>query len=164
MPTQSSSATAKSKWKSLGQLLGALGVIISLGFVAWEIRQNTEAVKSATIQAISEQSFTSISLIIQDNDLNTIIRLLREDKALSKEQQFTLHMFYEALIRIQLNRYLQISLGILDPETALIMGGRARIYQSDEFDEFWASARDFHTEGFAQYMETQVMRLNSIAD
>ena len=54
----------EAKWKMVGSVLGGLGVIGSLVFVALEIRQNTEAVRSATIQAISEQSFTAVAQLV----------------------------------------------------------------------------------------------------
>ena len=46
--------TTKLTWKGLIEILGILGVIGSLIFVALEIRQNTNALRSATIQAIGE--------------------------------------------------------------------------------------------------------------
>ena len=76
----------KPKWKLLGQLLGALGVILSLIFVAWEIRQNTEAVKSATIQAISDQSIAAANIVIQDKGLRDAFLLVMSEQSLSSDQ------------------------------------------------------------------------------
>jgi len=39
---------------NLGQIIGALAVVISLFYVAHQIRQNTNAVRSATAQAVHE--------------------------------------------------------------------------------------------------------------
>jgi len=40
---------------NLGQIIGAAAVVISLFYVAHQIRQNTNAVRSATAQAVHEQ-------------------------------------------------------------------------------------------------------------
>ena len=39
---------------NLGQIIGALAVVISLFYVASQIRQNTNAVRSATAQTVHE--------------------------------------------------------------------------------------------------------------
>jgi hypothetical protein len=39
---------------NLGQIIGALAVVISLIYVAFQIRQNTNAIRSATAQTVHE--------------------------------------------------------------------------------------------------------------
>lgn len=53
-------------WRSIAEILGIIGVIGSLVFVALEIRQNTDAVRSATIQGVLDQSF-AVNLPPVDN-------------------------------------------------------------------------------------------------
>ncbi|MDG2170758.1 MAG: hypothetical protein P8L44_22850 [Opitutales bacterium] len=127
------SEVKKTNWKFLGQLLGALGVILSLIFVAWEIRQNTEAVENATIQSISEQSFTATNLIVQNEDLRIVFNMALDGRELSEDQETLINSFYQSALRVQMNRFLQTKLGILDPETALFLGGRANVYQTPQF-------------------------------
>ncbi len=50
--------------KNLGETLAAVGVIGSLVFVGIEIRQNTAAVRGATLQAISD-AYTASSTRIR---------------------------------------------------------------------------------------------------
>jgi hypothetical protein len=40
---------------NLGQIIGAIAVVISLIYVAFQIRQNTAAIRSATAQTVHEQ-------------------------------------------------------------------------------------------------------------
>ncbi len=40
-------------WKETAEVLGVLGVIASMIFIGIEIRQNTNAVHGATLQAVS---------------------------------------------------------------------------------------------------------------
>jgi hypothetical protein len=101
------SEVKKTNWKFLGQLLGALGVILSLIFVAWEIRQNTEAVENATIQSISEQSFTATNLIVQNEDLRIVFNMALDGRELSEDQETLINSFYQSALRVQMNRFLQ---------------------------------------------------------
>lgn len=54
-----------------GSLLAALGVMASLGLVAYELRQNTQAVVGQTLQALAEQH-TELALAgVENADLRT---------------------------------------------------------------------------------------------
>ena len=50
------------------EMLAALGVIGSLLFVGYEIRQNTEAVRGSTIQGIADQSLQVTLALSMDED------------------------------------------------------------------------------------------------
>ncbi|QXD24409.1 hypothetical protein F7C95_00425 [Opitutia bacterium ISCC 51] len=147
----------KPKWKLLGQLLGALGVILSLIFVAWEIRQNTEAVKSATIQAISEQSIAVADMMVQNEDLRIAFLLAWNEAALSSDQDAQVTFFYVSLMRLNMNRYLQFKLGILEKETVLYLGMQQGPYHSNHFKTFWSQDKTSWPEDFVEFMETEVM-------
>ena len=148
----------KSKLRLLGQLFGALGVIASLAFVALEIRQNTEAVKSATINALSEQGYNAAALFIQDDDLTEAFRVIREGEEVSALQHSKVNVFYATVLRIQKNRFLQIRLGFLDVETALFIGGSSQLYREPHFAEYWDEVKGDEPEDFVEYMEIHVMQ------
>ena len=142
----------KLKLRFLGQLFGALGVIASLIFVAWEIRQNTETVKSATIQDISEQSFSGVSLLVQNDKLREAFYLSLDAKPLTTEQEQHLRVWYGGSLRIWMNRYLQSRLGILDQETAVMVGGQSsRAYKNPFFSKYWADVQGRYPEEFVQF-------------
>lgn len=152
------SESKKPKWKFLGQFLGALGVILSLIFVAWEIRQNTEAVKSATIQAISEQAVAASGLLVQNEDLRTAFILALNEQALSPDQEAQVIFFYMSLMRLNINRYLQFKLGVLDKETVLYLGMRQGPYRWPHFKKFWEQEKFRWPEDFVEFMETELIK------
>ena len=57
---------------NLGQIIGALAVVISLFYVASQIRQNTNAVRSATAQSVHEHFANWYHLIAADAELSRI--------------------------------------------------------------------------------------------
>lgn len=143
----------EARWKVVGSLLGGLGVIGSLVFVALEIRQNTEAVRSATIQAISEQSFDAVAQLVENADLRAAYEAARTGSALTPEQRLQLKVFYLGIMRIQQNRYLQSQLGVLDLETLLFVGGQGGAYDLPFFAEYWAEDRDQYPAEFQDFVE-----------
>ena len=154
----------KSKLRFLGQLFGALGVIASLAFLALEIRQNTEAVKSSTIHALSDQGSNLTAMIMLNDDLLKAFRASRDEEELSAEQDYRLRMWYATALRVQKNRFLQKQLGFLDLETALFIGGNSRVYRRPHFAEFWDDAKVNEQQEFVEYMETYVMQQLSVSE
>ena len=112
-------------WQNTVEILGVIGVIGSLIFVALEIRQNTDAVRSSTIQAIAELSYDSTITLVNNAELRAA-RIAAQSGDMTQDQISQLDSWYGALMRIQQNRLLQAQLGILDIEDAMQIGGRAR--------------------------------------
>lgn len=61
------------------ETLAAAGVIGSMIFVGLEIRQNTEAVRGSTIQAIADQSLEFNLALAQDDDWLVLIEKIETD-------------------------------------------------------------------------------------
>jgi len=58
---------------NMGQVIGAIAVVISLIYVALQIRQNTNAVRSATAQSVHEHFASWYHLIAADAELSRIV-------------------------------------------------------------------------------------------
>src|SRR6266513_2803481 len=58
---------------NLGQIIGAVAVVISLFYVDSQIRQNTNAVRSATAETVHEHFAKSYYLVVADDELAQIV-------------------------------------------------------------------------------------------
>jgi len=58
---------------NVGQIIGAVAVVISLIYVALQIRQNTNAVRSATAQTVHEHLAKWYHLVAPDDNLSQIV-------------------------------------------------------------------------------------------
>ena len=143
-------------WKETAEVLGVLGVIGSLIFVALEIRQNTNAVRSASIQSILDSSIQLSVATIDNADLRAARRAACNN-TVTEDQRSQLVAYYGLTMRVQLNRFYQVRLGILDEETALALGGRGSVYDSPFFAEYWASYRDRYSTGFQAFIEREIL-------
>jgi len=140
------------------ELLGLVGVIGSLIFVALEIRQNTDAVRSSTIQAIAQLSYDSTMVSVNNAELRAA-RLAAQSGGMTQDQIAQLDSWYSALMRIQQNRLLQAKLGILDLDDAMQIGGRGYAYRQPYFADLWARRRENYPPEFQQYIEQYVLIL-----
>lgn len=149
-------------WKGLVEIVGILSVVGSLAFVALEIRQNTNAARSSTLQTVSEMSFDSTLAMVDNADLRDAWIAARSVRLtdLTEDQQLQLQWFVGALLRVQQNRFNQVKLGVIELDDALDMGGRAASYKSPVFAEIWATARDNYPEDFQAYIDEYVLPLS----
>ena len=64
-----------SRWIVVSEIAGALGVIATLIFVGTEIQQNTEAIRTSTVQAIADQDTTITLTYATDDRIADLIAL-----------------------------------------------------------------------------------------
>ena len=155
-------------WRETAEVIGVLGVIASLIFVALEIRQNTDAVRSATndlltragaVQDISRWSYDATILLLDYPEL-VGAREAACSGSVSEDQRISLYVYYAALLRIQLNRFQQAQLGILDEELALNLGGRGAGYRNPYFAEVWSGLKGEFSADFAEFVERELIPLS----
>ena len=84
-------------WKETAEVLGVLGVIGSLVFVAFEIRQNTEAVRSSTIQSISHWSYETYMAYVENEALRVALQAAC-DGTMSDDQRRQVGSWYGAIL------------------------------------------------------------------
>ena len=81
---------------AVGELLGALAVIVTLGYLAAQIRQNTRTVRSATAQAIQSAMNEAHAHLKQASTSARIYRLGLSDLSMLDEDeqvQFSMTMY-----------------------------------------------------------------------
>ena len=146
-------------WKETAETIGVLGIIATLIFVAFEMRQNTDAVRSATIQDMSRWSFDGAALAIEYPEIIAARRAGCEGTLTEAQRDLMLH-YYNALLRIHLNRFFQTQLGIVDEETALAIGGRGSAYVNPLFPELWLQLKAQFPPEFHEFIERAILPLS----
>lgn len=146
------------KWsgKDVVEMVGVLGVIASLIFVAFQIRQNTRAIESSTIEAILSRSYDAVALSVENADLRAA-QMAACNGPLTVDQREQLIAYYRALLRLQLNRFFQVRLGTIDEETALAAGGRATSYRRPIFAEIWEETKDDYSADFQDFVRRGIL-------
>ena len=139
--------------------IGAIGVLLGLVFVGFEIQQNTEAVKGATIQALAEMSQENTLAGIENPDLRTAWRIVREfgPDSLTLDQIDILGWYTTSSLRVMENRFHQVELGTLDGlET---VGGGEPFWRTVWFRGWWARNGEqvYGGTAFSDFVESELL-------
>jgi len=130
---------------SLKEALAALGVILSLLFVGLEIRQNTLAVKSSTLQTISDSHRTLILESIHDESFSALVtRALNGETTedFTDNENTRLFGYYIVYVSQLENTYVQLNAGILDKDVFEAYGWNSPVIQTPHFLELIERALD----------------------
>ena len=143
---------------TVAQTVAALGVVGSLGFVAIEIRQNTEAVRGATIQAVAQQSMDLVIAGLDNPEVRAAFVAGRSD-SLTPDQEATLSWFFMAKLRADENRLRQVQLGILDESTFGQLSSNSA-YRLPFFRRWWETNGYAFAEDFQALVEREFVPLS----
>lgn len=148
----------------LRQAAATLGVILSLVFVGYEIRQNTQVARAAAVQATIDQILQWQAASAADPEWIRIIHTLRSGGTfsdLSPIDQQKYHWIVSSTVRITENRFRQMQMGVID-ESDLGAGGgvsNPSWFRSPHFLEWWGSAdrTESWAPDFLEFFETEVL-------
>ena len=139
--------------KDLRETLGLIAVVASLGFVGFEIRQNTAAVESTAFQSLSELLHQSTSLLAVDRGPGLTLRLrdgaLPEDFTPEEDQWVRLVHFQH--INVLQAAYHQVQVGALDEDALELFW--TGLLSLDYIREAWPSMRYSYDPEFADFFE-----------
>ena len=108
---------------NLGQIIGAVAVVVSLIYVALQIRQNTNAIRSAAAQTVHEHFASWYRLVAADPDLSQIVvNGLRDYSSLSEMQRARFIATYMVFVSYSQNAFLKMAREIARPATVDGMG------------------------------------------
>ena len=145
---------------NLGQIIGALAVVISLFYVAHQIRQNTNAVRSATAQAVHEHFASWYHLLAADAELSqVVVNGLRDYASLSERDKARFIATFMAFLSYSQNAFLKWREGMLEPP--LWMGWELLIMNlvsSAGGKGFWKERGYLFGEEFRRHVENDLMK------
>ena len=151
---------------SIQQAGAALGVIASLMFVGYEIRQNTQTARATSVLAISEQIIEWQTAASLNADWIRVITFLGTGGTyaeLSPEDLQRYGWVVTSTIRITENRFRQMQLGIIERDDLSVAGGSANVnwFRSPHFMAYWQSSDQSarFAPDFVEFMETEILAL-----
>ena len=145
-------------WEALGaiaNLVAAIGVIATLIYLSVQIRQNTKAVRSSSIQNLVQSFSTTAQAAIENEDI--IPLLLKSNTgadALTEVERARLHFWFIMTFRRFEGVYFQRDLGIVDAD---VIDGFERshlaVLASKGAQDWWANSKGIFNSGFVLYVE-----------
>jgi len=145
---------------NMGQVIGAIAVVISLIYVALQIRQNTNAVRSATAQTVHEHFAKWYHLVAADDELSQIVANgLRDYGSLSEQQRVRFIAAFMAFLSYSQNAFLKWREGLL--ASPLWLGWELVIMNlvcAPGGKTFWKDRAYMFGDEFRRYIENEVMK------
>ena len=138
----------------LGEFIGAMAVVVSLIYVAFEIRSNSRSTRLATLQTAMESSQRIIELPARDRDLTRVIRLGSEDPDSLTEDEYGQFRYWLILsLRSTENLFVQYKSGALDHETWIARAGVVKwMMDTPGGRRVWASTSNRYRVDFQEWM------------
>jgi hypothetical protein len=108
---------------NIGQVIGAIAVVISLFYVAHQIRQNTNAVRSDTAQTVHEHFANWYHVVAADDELSQIIpKGLRDYGSLSEKEKVRLVAACMSFLSYSQNAFSEMARGVTSAAAVARLG------------------------------------------
>ena len=144
-----------SELANLGEFLGGLAVIVSLFYLAIQIRQNTRTVRASTFQAVADSQSDLAAKFGFDPELGRIyLTGLRRNDELSEAEERQFHFMIITMARKLESAFFQWQSGVLTDEQ--YKGFRVtteRIFRSPGGMAWWPTRRDQFSDAFNRFVD-----------
>jgi hypothetical protein len=140
---------------NFGEFLGAIGVIVSVLYLAIQIRQNTRSVRSSAYQSVVSSSVQMAAAYANDESLAELWpKGAREYSTLSEPERFRFGLFAYSVFRSYENLFFQYKQGAVEPD--LWQGFRnmlVRDLKTPGLVTWWESQRNIFSSAFQRYVD-----------
>ena len=134
----------------IAELVAVIGVILSLVFVALQIRQNTVAIQAQTRQQLTDAS-SEFLIALATTGLGDLWGRFIEGETMTDHERHRVGPALVAAVRGLENVYLQYREGVIDESALSSYGWKGSLmYESDAFAEWWLTNRDRFNPDFVQ--------------
>ncbi len=144
-------------WDAIGavaELIGAIGVIGSLVYLAAQIRQGAKAQRAATLQAVSESITQAGEALARDERVGLFLRGMNEYSSLDDEDRFRVHLVLVGLFRRFKNLVLQEELALIDSDVAAAFLKAVHAMASQPgVQDWWSEWQGTFSPRFRSYVE-----------
>ncbi len=104
------------QWAYIGEIAAAIAVIASLIYVAQQLKQNTELLRSGSRQALLNADQRALQLAFDNADL---LETITKPEKMSFQDQWRFSAMWAIDMRNREHEYFQYKAGVLDEETWL---------------------------------------------
>jgi hypothetical protein len=143
---------------SLGEFIASLGVLITLIYLAIQMRQNTKAVRLNTAHSITEELQNTFGLIASDESLSEVFIKAAQNEELSGINRLRFYTLMSNLVRVYENAYLQ---NREQAATADHWDGLTRmmidVTKMPAFPVYWEDRKHWFADDFRLHMDTEII-------
>jgi hypothetical protein len=143
---------------SLGEFIASIGVLITLIYLAIQMRQNTKAVRLNTARAVTEELQNMFNLIASDKSLSEVFMEGAQNEELGGINRLRFYTFMRNLVRVYENAYLQnreqaVAPNHWDGLTRMMIDVTAM----PAFPIYWEDRKHWFSDDFRLHMDTEIV-------
>ena len=145
---------------NLGEFLGAVAVVVSLLYLAAQVRQNSALQRASIVQAVSAATAASLSQLGRDGETaRLVMRGLANDPPLSDEEQFQFNVLLFTVFNACQNAFYLHQSGMAPDDLWTRYTGVIRFYMANPgAREWWDRSVDRIGPSFVDWVERHVLR------
>jgi len=153
-------------WDAIGavsELVGAVAVVITLIYLAVQIRQNTRAIRLDTGHAITEEFRGMFALMAEHADLAELVhRAATDPSSITGAEKVRYYGLNGNFVRALENAYIQWCEGALDHRHWAGMRRMLSDYaQLPGFAGFWSDRKHWFSEDFQSFMDSEILDVDA---
>lgn len=144
---------------AVGEVLGALGVIATLGYLAVQIRQNTRSIRDSAFQGISGSVGELTKLLGTNPQSSAVLRrgLLSPDE-LTEDEWFQFSMLTHSIINDFQNYHWMHERSFIDDSLWEATANNLRVQMKlPGYQAWWKRNPIALTPGFTEYVEREIL-------
>ena len=149
---------------AIGEVLGAIGVIVTLLYLARQIRQSSHSIQGQTYDSIVRSLNEMNQFGINDREiLSTSVRAVSGEK-LSMEDDLRYTAFLLNLFRIVETAYHQHALGLVEKSDLYPIIDSTRVHLASSYGKrLWDSRRELHRPELQQFIDEVISQTDTTA-
>ena len=151
---------------AIGEILGAVAVLVTLVYLASQIRQNSQQIERSATQAInSAMSQTNLFTVDSSDIADVNLRGFADLESLSEDEQIQFHTFWMTNFMAYQDGYLEFLAGRLPADTWRPVEVHIfRWLESPGMASWWDRERNTFGAAFARYVDAGAIVTRGVED
>ena len=142
---------------AIGEIVGAVAVVISLIYLAIQMRGQNRETRLSTINSSLTSWNSLLALVAENSELADIGNRGLKNDELSEDQEVRFRAFANSYLRFAEGLYLQHLEGRLDDRIWLGIGKGVTVFlQAPGMRRFWSHRKDWYSSEFREYVEEEI--------
>ena len=144
---------------AIGEVIGAVAVLVTLVYLASQIRQNTKSLKATATQAIMSETSRTYSALASDEDMSRIYWSGLEDFwSLNQSERRRFATYMASTMKPWENILTQVRIGAIEKEA--MDGGRnelIRHFSQPGMRQWWVKGESAFNWELVEYVEKEIL-------
>jgi hypothetical protein len=142
-------------WSSIAEIVGAIAVVVSLLYLAIQMRSQNREARLSTINSSLAEWNSLLALVADSSELASIWNRGLKNEELSEDEEVRFRAFANSYLRVVEGLYLQHLEGRLDDRIWHgISKGTTDMLAATGLHRFWSHRQDWYSSEFREFVDT----------